>query len=376
MLPLRYHWGSLRQRRRATAAAMVASSLTVFVLGSIVTLQRGVQGILRGVARADNAIVLRRGVSTEDNSFIPRNLLAQIESSLGVATLATGELVQPRAFMVRGNWMLLELRGTTATSRALRPYVTVIKGREPRPGTNEGMVGSALAPLLKNQSTLELYHGHDIDIVGTFSSGGSSHESEIWVDVDFLRDMFKSQGVSSITLRMTEPEQLAQLNEQLGRIHDVDLEAKRESDYFGQLSRGFASLFGGIGAVVALVLAIGAISATTTTMYGLIAARRREIGVFRALGFERRAILFSFLVESLLLSLLGGIIGVAFMFILPFVTFDIPDAIGLTRVLRFALQPLDIPLALGAAVAMGLTAGIFPAINAARVSPSEAIRQQ
>ncbi|MCC6806939.1 MAG: ABC transporter permease [Deltaproteobacteria bacterium] len=354
---------------------MIAASLTVFVLGSIVTLQRGVQGVLRGVARTDNAIVLSRGVSAEDRSFIPRNLLAQIESSLGVSTLATGELVQPRAFMVRGNWMLLALRGTTATSRALRPYVTVINGREPRPGTNEAMVGSALSPLLKSQSALEFHPGHNIDIVGTFSSGGSSHESEIWLDVDFLRDIFKIDRVSSVTLRLTEPEQLAQLNEQLARIHDVDLEAKRESDYFSQLSRGFASLFGGIGAVVAFVLAVGAISATTTTMYGLIAARRREIGVFRALGFDRRAILFSFLLESLMLSLTGGIIGLGFMFILPFVTFDIPDAIGLTRVLRFDLRPIDIPLVLAASITMGLMAGIFPAINAARVSPSEAIRQ-
>jgi putative ABC transport system permease protein len=215
-----------------------------------------------------------------------------------------------------------------------------------------------------------------VTVVGVFEDQGSSHESEIWIDVDTLRSTFGREGaVSSVRVLLEQPSSYDAFQLAVEQDKRLGLQAMRETKYFENQSQGTSLFIGVLGTVVAVCFSLGAIIGAVITMYASVANRQREIGTLRALGFSRFAILICFLTESVLLALLGGVLGATASLLMGSVEFSMINLSSWSE-MTFKLDP--VPQILGISVAaagfMGVLGGFLPAIRASGVSPLAAMR--
>ena len=209
-----------------------------------------------------------------------------------------------------------------------------------------------------------------------FDGGGSAYESEVWVDLDTVRTSFgRPSMVSSVIARLESPSKFDGFATTVETDKSLGLNAMRETEYFAKQAGPMLGFLMGLGVSIAILFAIGAIIGAVITMYGAVAQRSREIGTLRALGFSRLAILTSFLMESVLLAVAGGVIGVAAALCMSFVKFSMINfATWSEIVFKFSATPKILVTALVVGAIMGLVGGLFPAIRAARMSPITAMR--
>src|SRR5215472_9628732 len=150
----------------------------------------------------------------------------------------------------------------------------------------------------------------DFEVVGIFTAEGSSFESEVWDDFDVMRPAFnRAASVNSSTVRLADQRALDRFNADIKANPQFQLEMKQERKYYEDQAGPTATALLGLAIFVSVVMGIGAVFGAMNTMYAIVAARTREIGTLRALGFSRFSILSSFLLEALVLALAGGIIG-------------------------------------------------------------------
>jgi putative ABC transport system permease protein len=215
-----------------------------------------------------------------------------------------------------------------------------------------------------------------VKVVGIFSAAGSSFESEIWGDLNTVRAIFNRQGsVSSVTLRLKDPGAFEALRMRIASDPRLGLEAKREPTYYEEQSQGLSIFIRALGLVIAVFFSVGAMIGAMITMYAQVAQRGREIGTMRALGFRRRNILLSFMLEAVLLSLGGGVLGLLGALGMSFVHFSTLSFQSFSEIVfRFMPTPGIFIASLIFASMMGLLGGFLPAIRASRVSPVAAMR--
>jgi len=271
------------------------------------------------------------------------------------------------------------VRGTSEGSLAVRPEIKVIEGRPPKSGTDEVMIGKALDGRFEGLhigGSFELKKNRSVKVVGVFDGGGSAYESEVWADLDTVRTSFgRPSMVSSVIARLESPSKFDGFATTVETDKSLGLNAMRETEYFAKQAGPMLGFLMGLGVSIAILFAIGAIIGAVITMYGAVAQRSREIGTLRALGFSRLAILTSFLLESVLLAVAGGVIGVAAALCMSFVKFSMINfATWSEIVFKFSATPKILVTALVVGAIMGLVGGLFPAIRAARMSPITAMR--
>jgi putative ABC transport system permease protein len=271
------------------------------------------------------------------------------------------------------------VRGVTEASYALRPNVKIVRGKPARPGSDEVVIGERIAGRFQNvdlNQKFELRKNRPVTVVGVFSDGGSSHESEVWADLDTLRSAFGREGaVSSVRVRLESRSKLDAFRTAVEQDKRLGLMVMRETTYYEQQSENLALFIGIMGTLIAVFFSIGAMIGATITMYAAVANRQREIGTLRALGFSRTSILSSFLIEAVVLAFIGGAIGAAASLAMKMVTFSMVNFASWSEVVfSFDPTPSIIGKALVFAIGMGLLGGFFPAIRASRVSPVAAMR--
>jgi putative ABC transport system permease protein len=255
--------------------------------------------------------------------------------------------------------------------------VNLVEGRWFETGQREVVVSKSIRERFAHANigdTLQFGKG-PWKVVGVFDAGGSAYESEIWGDVNQMASDFDREGgFSSAYLRATDPIAADALTKRVSDDQRLKLDGMLESDYYAkQTSSGTPIRI--IGTVVAFIMAIGSIFAAMNTMYAAVAYRGREIATLRVIGFSRPAILTSFVAESLLLALLGALVGIVLM--LPFngmqtgtsnqVTFsEVVFALRITwTVAGYAIL---------FALVMGFVGGLAPAWHAARQNILNALR--
>lgn len=385
MFLFRYNVRSLIVRKTTTLATMVGIALVVFVLASAMMLVRGIDHTLSMSGREDNAIVLRQGASSEIASNISTESFNTVLTSPGIKSeggvpVAVGELLMgsPLEKLSGGKGPPAQFRLTSERGYAFRPELKVVRGTLPRPGTNEIIFGKALRDHYKGLEvgqTIEIRH-KPLQVVGMFESSGSAYESEIWGDLTVLSSIFGRQGrLSSIHVRLDSPRAFEAFRISIEKNKQLGFEVQRETEYFEKLSEGLSMMFGIIGGTISLLAAIGAMIGAMITMHGSIANRQREIGTLRALGFSRGLILRSFLLESVLLTLGGGLVGAVASLAMGFVRFSTMNTATLNEVvLSFEPSAEVISMAVGAAAALGIMGGFFPAVRAARIPAISALR--
>jgi putative ABC transport system permease protein len=387
MIPLRYNVRSLAVRKATTVATMLGIALVVFVFSSALMLSAGIHRTLAISGQPDVAIVLRNGSDAELGSVLDVASVDTILGAPGVKRDETGKPIGAGEIIVVGAMEKIganglanvQIRGVTGDVFKFRPRAHVVEGRPPKPGSDEVIVGSRLRGRFKGTDlgeSFDLRKNRPVTVVGVFEDDGSSYESEVWVDIDTLRAGYGRQGmVSSVRVKLESPEAFDVFKAAMEGNKQYGYQALRESAYLEKQSQGTSLFIGVLGTLISLFFALGAMIGATITMYAAVSNRQREIGTLRALGFSRFSILSSFLMEAVILALVGGLLGAVASLAMGFVRFSMMNFTSWSEIV-FSFQPTPgvIVTALVLATLMGIVGGFFPAMRAAQVSPIQAMR--
>ena len=385
MVPFRYNVRSLLVRKVTTAATAIGIAAVVFVLGASRMMIEGVQRALDTSGRPDTAIVLRKGSDNELSSGITNEDLSLLRGATGIRTTEVGGGVIGEIVVVLTMPLVddpekisnVTLRGMPAEGMQFRPEAKIVPGgRAPKPGTNEVVIGKAISGRFVGMApgkSFDLRRNRPLVVVGEFETDGSSYESEVWGDLDVIRNALgRSAVVSSARVRV---DNFAAFRASLDADKRYGLMAQSEPQYYSRLGNQTQDFFSRIGWVIAILFSLAAMLGAAITMNGAVAHRTKEIGTLRALGFSRFAILTSFVLEAMLLAAIGGVIGTAAVMVLGLFEIGLMNWNTFAELMiRFTATPGVIFSALGFSMVMGLVGGLFPAIRASRVSPVEAMR--
>jgi len=387
-IPLKYNLRNLLVRKVSTAMTVFVICLVVMVFLFVLALWQGVSRTLSVTASARNVLTMRVGSQAEMQSVVTRDSYETIRALPGIERNAAGQpLVSPELLTLinipraDGQSANVQVRGIDLVGLEMRPGLTVVAGRIFRAGTNEAIVSKNLATRFANMEVGDTIQRGSFrwKVVGHFDASGSAYESEIWVDVKDLQAQTKRQIFSSVFVRASDPDAAARYIETVKGDQRLKLEGKTEKTYYEeQMVTGEPIKY--IAILVGIFTAIGASFGAMNTMYAQVSARIREIGTLRAIGFSRRSILASFVLESLMLCLAGGVLGTALAYVLFNLIITAPTGTMNFRtfsevLFNFRLTP---PLILGGlafSLAMGLFGGFFPAARAARLKITTALRE-
>jgi putative ABC transport system permease protein len=385
MVPIQYSVRSLWVRKITTIATALGVALVIFVFAGSQMVSAGMKRAMKLSGREDTVILLRDGSDAELPSSFSTDKVKLVgdrpEVRQGDGHGAIGEIVVVLTIdLVNGDGISnLMVRGTELDKLAFRPEVKIVSGRLPKPGTNEAMVGKAISGRFKGVrigQQFDIKNNRPLNVVGVFSAGGSSYESEVWGDLDEVRrDLGREGVVSSARVRLKDKGQLQAFRSAVEADKQLGIDVMRETAYYEKQSEMTAGFLGFMGSVFAVLLSLAAMIFAAITMNGAVANRTKEIGTLRALGFSRLAILTSFVIEAIFLSVIGGAIGTAFGLLLSLQTFKTMNFATFSEiVITFHATPGMVIGAFVFSVIMGLIGGLAPAIRAARVSPVEAMR--
>jgi putative ABC transport system permease protein len=384
-IPISYNVRNLILRKGLTIMTALGIALTVTTAIFLMALIAGLDKAFVSSGDPLNVMVLRKGSEAELTGGFDRSVFPTLKELPGIAKdshgepMASGELVVVIVLPRRDGTgeVNVTVRGMMPDGLELRPSAKLIEGRWYEPGQREVVVSKSIRDRFSHAhigDTMEFGKG-SWRVVGVFDAGGSAYESEIWGDVNQMSSDFdRSEGFSSAYLHATDPIAAEALKNRVSDDQRLKLEGYIEKDYYAkQTSSGTPIKI--IGTVVAFIMAIGSIFAAMNTMYAAVAYRGREIATLRVIGFSRPAILTSFVLESLLLALLGALLGIVLM--LPFNGMETgtSNAVTFSEVV-FALRvtPLVAAAAIGFGLIMGLIGGLAPAWHAARQNILNALR--
>ena len=381
-----YSLRNLLTRRLTTALTAGGMALVVFAFAAILMLAEGLQRALVDSGSYDNGVAIRKSANSEVQSTVSRIEAAIVETQPeiiagpGGRPLAAREIVVLINLRKRGSQSTsnVTIRGTSEFSLMLRPQIRLVAGRMPRPGLSEIMVGEGIARRFQNAGYNETlsFAKREWTVVGVFDAGNTGFNSEIWGDVDQFMQAFRRQMYSSVIFRLGDPEDFGAVKTRLEGDPRLSLEAKREIAYYQDQSEATATFLRILGTALTIIFSIGAVVGAMITMYAAVANRTAEIGTLRAVGFQRSAILTAFLVEALLMGLIGGAFGLAFAAFLQFFTVSTTNFQTFAELaFQFRLSAKIVAQGLGFALAMGLAGGLLPAFRAARMNIVEALRE-
>jgi putative ABC transport system permease protein len=385
-LPLYYNVRNVRVRWQLTLLAIGGIALVVAVFAVLMSMSAGFEAALRSTGRPDNAIVVQRGSGSELTSDVPvehRNMIAvddRVARDAQGRPLASWELVVviglPRAS--DGQPANVTLRAVTPRAFEVRGGIRVVEGRSFTPGLDEVIVGKKLTSRIAG---LQLggsvkYQQKQFSIVGFFESEGGAFESEVWGDYDTFAAIFQRGASSnSLVLRMKDPATIPELDRWIRAQPQMQLQAVPERKYYEDQAGPLARALRGLATFVAVVMGIGAVFGAINTMYAIVAARTREIGTLRALGFSRRAILASFLIESVILAVVGGGVGCLLAFPMNGFTTGTGQTQSFSEIaFAFQITPGIVLTGMAFAVVMGILGGLLPALRGARLPITSALR--
>lgn len=384
-LPLAYNLRNLTVRRASNLMAALGIALVVMVMIWVLALAQGFQRTLVGTGRADRALLMRGGATSEVQSFVSREaadivrVMPEIAAGPDGRPLASAELVVIVSLPKRsdGSPANCSVRGVSAQAFAMRPELRLTAGRRPGSGLGEIMIGKQLASRLQNTSVGDKLHfgGQDWDVVGQFEAGGSGFESEIWGDADVMVPAFERTGYQSMTLQLHAPGDLQALEQRIAADPRLSLKVQSEIAYYEAQSGQVTTFLRATGTLIAFLMSLGAMAGALNTMFAAVNSRTREIGTLLALGFSRPSVMAAFLVESVLLALVGGLIGCGLGMLVNGVSTGTTNWSSFSELaFTFRVTPQILATGLGFAVVMGAVGGLLPAWRAARKRIAESLR--
>lgn len=385
LIPLSYIARNLWVRRVTTLLTAGGMALVIYVFATVLMMSEGIRATLVATGQPDNVIALRKGAGAEINSGISREQASILESLAGIATDASGRPLLTKEPVVLNNLPKrgsgkpsnVTVRGTSARGLQLRPQVQMIEGRMFRPGSSEIITGRAIASGFQGAGLNETlrFAGRDWTVVGVFDAGRTGFDSEIWGDAEQMLQAFRRGAFSSVVFRLADASQFDTLKAQLAEDPRLTVELKREAVFYAEQSEALAKFISILGTALSVIFSIGAIVGAMITMFAAVASRVGEIGTLRALGFQRGAVLLAFLLESLLLALVGGLIGLAAASLMQTVNISTTNFQTFSELaFQFKLTPAIAWQTLLFALFMGFVGGFIPAWGAARMKIVDCLR--
>ena len=381
-----YSLRNLLTRRLTTILTTLGMALVVFVFASIIMLTEGLKKTLVETGSSDNVVILRKSAETEVQSRIDRHQASILETLPEIALGEDGKRLIAKELLVLITMQKKSsdgianviIRGIGKHSLSLRPQVKLMAGRMPRWGTSEIIVGESVAKRFKNtglQKTL-FFAMRSWNIVGIFDAGDTGFSSEIWGDTNQLMQSFRRQTYSSVIFRLRNSNLYQGLKEFISKDPQLTLSILREKDYYLKQSETMATFLRILGISLTLIFSIGAVVGAMITMFAAVANRTAEIGTLRALGFQRKSILFAFLLESLLLGFFGGCAGLLFASLLQFLTVSTMNFQTFSELaFSFSITPGIIIKSMAFSIFMGFAGGLLPAFRASRMNIVDSLRE-
>ena len=377
--------GTLRQRLGSSSVIVIGIAGVVGVLVALLAMGQGFQATLQSGGRDDTAIVLRGGSVSEAQSVLTRDDIDAIEQAPGVARgsdgkpLASAELVVAANLRKKGSDddANAQLRGVDDAAWALRPKLKIVAGRPFKPGLNELAVG---------QGAQHEFAGLDVGdevklgrqnwkVVGVFASG-DAYDSELWADRQEVAAAYRrGNSAESVLVKLTGAAAFEPFRAALAADPRLKVEADTTRTFFARQSETLARTIRVVGITVGVIMAIGAVFGALNCMFAAVASRAREIATLRAIGFRGVPVVVSVMLETMLLALVGGLIGALLVWLL-FDGYTASTLNGLTDVMfQFRVDAPLVWTGLKWALAIGFVGGLFPAVRAARLPVTTALRE-
>ena len=386
-IPVIYNFRSVKARWTSAIVAVLGIAGTVGVFVAMLSLARGFKATLVSSGSRDNAMVMRAGATSEMTGGVGIDAVKILQDAPGIARSSDGPLVTPEVVLVApiplistGTDANVQIRGVSKNVLQIRNKVKIVEGRMFQPGLNEVVVGKNA-----NKSYTGLTLGNTINlgnvrwlIVGIFDAGGSSFDSEVWADAHLLGPAYNRPDTffQSVTVHLVSPESLQQFKDAVTSDPRLNVDVTREIDYYSKQSTRLTTLITVLGGLIASIMAIGAVFGALNTMYSAVAERGREIATMRALGFGGAAVVFSFLIEALLISFIGGAIGAVAVLPLNGLTTGAMNWQTFSHLaFAFKITPGLLLAGIIFALLMGLFGGLPPAMRAAWRPVAVALRE-
>ena len=378
---------TIPQRKGSVLAAIFGITGVVAVFVGVLSIAQGFRRAVTSTGRDDIAVVLRDGAGNEMSSGLGRDATRIVKDAPGVARENEGALASAELFVIidipkrsTGTDANVPFRGVQAAGPKVRGNVNIIQGRMFEPGRNEVIAGAAAAREfagLDVGKTIKLGRT-EWNVVGIFSAGGGVSESELWTDSTVLQQAYqRGESYQSVYAKLVSSDKFQEFKDALTSNPQIKVRVVRQTEFYADQSTMTTNFISGIGTVIALMMALGALFGALNTMYSAVAARAREIATLRALGFGAGPVILSVMLESLVLALTGGVIGGVGAYLaidgygaatMNFQTFS-------QIAFAFAVTPKLLGYAIIWAAAIGLVGGLFPAIRAARLPIAAALRE-
>jgi putative ABC transport system permease protein len=389
-IPLKYNLRNLVVRKVSTAMTVLGIALVVTVFLLVMSLAEGVRKTLSTTVSPLNVIVLRVGAQSDVQSYVTRDQYEAIRTLEGIAKGEDGQPLVSSELVVLINIPRRDGKRTNVIVRGVEPVafklrgdnVRLVEGRMFQTGTSEAIVSTRL-----RERFADMAIGGTVKsgsqrwtVVGVFDASGSPYDSELWADMhDVQAQARRGTGFSSVVARATDTAARDRIIAGVKGDQRIKLEAVAETAYF-EKQMGTAKPIQFLAYFVAVIMAIGASFGAMNTMYAQVSARTREVATMRALGFTRSVILFSFIIESVMLGLVGGLAGgaIATLVVHSFLTAPTGTnnfATFAEIMFNFELTPPLLVSGVVFSLAMGLFGGLFPAARAARLKIINALRE-
>jgi len=385
-IPLVYNVRNVVQRPVATAATAIGIGLTVAVLLAALALAEGFRQTLVKAGSHDKAVVTSKGANSEVMSGIPIEAGAIVRANPGVATGPDGRALASFEMVATTNLPRLgqkgssniRVRGVDLATIAVRATPKIVEGRMFEPGADEVIVGRRLADRFADCRVGDRlkFQRRTFTVVGSFDTGGSSYESEIWGDLHVLAPVFHRDGGYQVGLvRLANDAAFDRFKKDVEGDPRMSVDVKREDEFYAEQSVGVTTMVRVLGVFITVIMAVGAIFGAANTMFAAVAGRTREIGTLLVLGFSPVAVMASFMVESVIVALAGGVLGCLLALPINGITTSTTNFQSFSEVaFQFSVTPQLMGDALVFAAALGLLGGFFPALRAARQPLARTLR--
>lgn len=421
-VPLSYNLQNLLVRLPTTLMTAAAFVLVVGLLIVMLAFVNGMYTLTQTSGQPGNVIIMADGATDEQFSSLAMADVGDIENQPGIRVLNGQPMVSRETYIVvnqpienpppgRQKRRFLQVRGVDDPVMS-----AAVHGLKMEPGGDwfssagvgeienaekssqpavQVLLGAGIARELgrdrwpadianaKNQDRLDVGDTFQLSertwvVAGVFQSSGSSYDSEVWAKQSLVGPLFGKENYSSLVARTSNAFAAEKLKEYfLNDYSKAKLAAIVETKYFEELSQTNVQFLVAI-IIVAVFTAIGGVFGVMNTMFAAIGQRTKDIGVLRLLGYKRWQILTSFLLESMVLALIGGMLGCALGFLCDGSTatsiVSSGQGGGKFVVLRLTVDLAVLSTGMLLALFMGFFGGLIPSLSAMRLTALEALR--
>ncbi len=385
-IPFSYNLRSVLHRPVSTATTALGIGLTVAIYIGALALAAGFRASLVTTGSPDNVLVLRKGADSEISSGISLDHANIIKGTPAVAVGPDGRARASAEMVIvvnkdrvgqKGSSNVM-LRGVDPAAPDLRGGVKMVAGRMFTPGTDEVIVARRIAGRFANCNVGDKlrFEQRDFTVVGQFTASGSAFESEIWGDANVLMPSLHREGYyQTLVFRMKDPSRFAQVKQELESDPRLQVQVRREREFYAEQSNMFSQLITAIGTFITVIMAVGAVFGAANTMYAAIGARTREIAMLLVLGFRPGAVMASFVLESVIISIIGGLVGCLLSLPMNGITSSTTNFQSFSEMaFQFRITPQILLQGVIFSALLGLVGGFFPALKASRQSLSRSLR--